>query len=122
MGDLLYFQDRKNKAEIWYRRALEINPVEPRTLDNLAWLLTETHQVNKDCLKESIELAKKALDGKNTSIIWDKLAEAYFRNKLYDKAADAAFFALENAKQSKGISAETDLDYYRKRFKQMTGE
>ena len=122
MGDLLYFQDRKNQAEIWYRRALELNPGESRTLNNLAWLLTETHLGDQKRLKESMELAQKALAGKRTAFIWDTLAEAYFRNGLYEKAADAAHNALERAEEGNGISVEADLDYYRKRFKQMAGE
>ena len=122
MGDLLYFQDHKNKAEIWYRRALELNPEESRTLNNLAWLLTETHNDDQKRLKESMELAQKALEGKKTAFIWDTLAEAYFRNGLYEKAADAAHNALESAEEGNGISVEADLDYYKKRFKQMAGE
>ena len=122
MGDLLYFQDRKNQAEIWYRRALELNPGESRTLNNLAWLLTETHLGDQKRLKESMELAQKALAGKRTAFIWDTLAEAYFRNGLYEEAADAAHNALERAEEGNGISVEADLDYYRKRFKQMAGE
>ena len=122
MGDLLYFQDHKNKAEIWYRRALELNPEEPRTLNNLAWLLTETHNDDQKRLKESMVLAQKALEGKRTAFIWDTLAEAYFMNGLYEKAADAAHNALESAGEGNGISVEADLDYYKKRFKQMAGE
>lgn len=122
MGDLLYFQDSKNKAEIWYRRALELNPEESRTLNNLAWLLTETHNDDQKRLKESMVLAQKALEGKKTAFIWDTLAEAYLRNGLYEKAADAAHNALESAEEGIGISLEADLDYYKKRFKQMAGE
>ena len=122
MGDLLYFQDHKNKAEIWYRRALELNPKESRTLNNLAWLLTETHLGDQKRLKESMVLAQKALEGKRIAFIWDTLAEAYFMNGLYDKAAEASHNALESAEEGNGISEEADLDYYRKRFKQMAGE
>ena len=122
MGDLLYFQDHKNKAEIWYRRALELNPEKSRTLNNLAWLLTETNNDDQKRLKESMVLAQKALEGKKTAFIWDTLAEAYFRNGLYEKAADAAHNALESAEEGNGISVEADLDYYKKRFKQMAGE
>jgi len=122
MGDLLYFQDHKNKAEIWYRRALLINPGESRTLNNLAWLLTETHNDDQKRLKESMELAQKALESKKTAFIWDTLAEAYFMNGLYDKAAEASHNALESAEEDNGISVEADLDYYKKRFKQMAGE
>jgi len=122
MGDLLYFQDTKNKAEIWYRRALELNPEKSRTLNNLAWLLTETHNDDQKRLKESMELAQKALESKKTAFIWDTLAEAYFMNGLYDKAAEASHNALESAEEGNGISVEADLDYYKKRFKQMAGE
>ena len=122
MGDLLYFQDRKNQAEIWYRRALELNPEEPRTLNNLAWLLTETHNDDQKRLKESMVLAQKALAGKQEAFIWDTLAEAYMKNGYYNDAADAARNALDSAEEVKGITTETDLDYYRKRFKQMAGE
>ncbi|MCH2409182.1 MAG: hypothetical protein MK190_08425, partial [Acidimicrobiales bacterium] len=93
-----------------------------RTLNNLAWLLTETHNDDQKRLKESMELAQKALEGKKTAFIWDTLAEAYFRNSLYEKAADAAHNALESAEEGNGISVEADLDYYKKRFKQMAGE
>jgi len=122
MGEFFYFQDHKNKAEIWYRRALKLNPGESRTLNNLAWLLTETHLGDQKRLKESMQLPQKALEGKKTAFIWDTLTEAYFRNGLYEKAADASHNALESAEQGKGISFEADLDYYRKRFKQMAGE
>ena len=67
-------------------------------------------------------LAQKALEGKRTAFIWDTLAEAYFMNGLYEIAADAAQNALESAGEGNGISVEADLDYYKKRFKQMAGE
>ena len=70
MGDLLYFQDHKNKAEIWYSRALELNPEKSRTLNNLAWLLTETNNDDQKRLKESMVLAQKALEGKKTCLLY----------------------------------------------------
>ena len=84
--------------------------------------MTETHLGDKKRLKESMELAQKALEGKKTAFIWDTLAETYFMNRLYEKAADAAHHALESAEEGNGIGVEADLDYYRKRFKQMAGE
>ena len=80
MGDLLYFQDQKSEAELWYRRVLEMNPKEPHTLNNLAWLLTEKHNNDKKRLRESIELAQKASTLKRAAFIWDTLAEAYLIN------------------------------------------
>ena len=89
MVDFLYSQDQINKVEIWYRRTLEINPREPCTLNNLALLLTETYQVNKKLLKESMELAQKALEGKKAAFNLDTLAQVYFKNGLFDESADA---------------------------------
>ena len=67
-------------------------------------------------------LAKKALEVKKTAFIWDTPAEAYFKNELFEEAADAAQNAFESAEKAMGISVETNLDYYRERLKQMAGE
>ena len=122
MGDLLYFQDQKTEAELWYRRALEINPEEPHTLNNLAWLLTEKHNNDKKRLRESIELAQKASILKQAAFIWDTLAEAYLINGKYEAAADAARQALKLAKAKVGLTRDTNLDYYRERLERITGQ
>jgi len=122
MGDLLYFQDQKTEAELWYRRALEMNPEEPHTLNNLAWLLTEKHNNDKKRLRESIELAQKATTLKQAAFIWDTLAEAYLINGKYEAAADAARQALKLAKVKVGLTRDTNPDYYRERLERITGE
>ena len=122
MGDLLYFQDQKTEAELWYRRALEMNPEEPHTLNNLAWLLTEKHNNDKKRLRESIELAQKASILKQAAFIWDTLAEAYLINGKYEAAADAARQALKLAKAKVGLTRDTNLDYYREKLERITGQ
>ncbi|MEO1823921.1 MAG: M48 family metalloprotease [Candidatus Lambdaproteobacteria bacterium] len=122
MGDLLYFQDQKTEAELWYRRALEMNPEESHTLNNLAWLLTEKHNNDKKRLRESIELAQKASILKQAAFIWDTLAEAYLINGKYEAASDAARKALKLAKAKVGLTRDTNLDYYRERLERITGE
>ena len=67
-------------------------------------------------------LAKKALGVKKTAFIWDTLAEAYFKNELFEEAADAVQNAFESTEKGMGISVATNLDYYRERLKQMAGE
>ena len=109
-------------AGLMERPALEINLGESRTLNNLAWLLIETHQADQKRLKESMVLAQKSLEGKKTVFIWDTFAGAYLKKGLYDEAADASQNALESAEKGIGISVEADLDYYRERLKQMAGE
>lgn len=122
MGDLLYFQDQKTEAELWYRRALEMNPEEPHTLNNLAWLLTEKHNNDKKRLRESIELAQKASTLKQAAFIWDTLAEAYLINGKYEAATDAARQALKLAKAKVGLTRDTNLDYYREKLERITGQ
>ena len=122
MGDLLYFQDQKTEAELWYRRALEMNTEEPHTLNNLAWLLTEKHNNDKKRLRESIELAQKATTLKQAAFIWDTLAEAYLINGKYEAAADAARQALKLAKAKIGLTGDTNPDYYREKLERITGQ
>jgi len=122
MGDLLYFQDQKTEAELWYRRALEMNPEESHTLNNLAWLLTEKHNNDKKRLRESIELAQKATTLKQAAFIWDTLAEAYLINGKYEAAADAARQALKLAKAKMGLTGDTNPDYYREKLERITGQ
>ena len=122
MGDLLYFQDQKTEAELWYRRTLEMNPEEPHTLNNLAWLLTEKHNNDKKRLRESIELAQKASTLKQAAFIWDTLAEAYLINRKYEAAADAARQALKLAKAKMGLTGDTNPDYYREKLERITGQ
>ena len=122
MGDLLYFKDQKTEAELWYRRALEMNREEPHTLNNLAWLLTEKHNNDKKRLRESIELAQKASTLKQAAFIWDTLAEAYLINGKYEAAADAARQALKLAKVKVGLTRDTKPDYYREKLERITGQ
>ena len=122
MGDLLYFQDQKTEAELWYRRALEMNTEEPHTLNNLAWLLTEKHNNDKKRLRESLELAQKATTLKQAAFIWDTLAEAYLINGKYEAAADAARQALKLAKAKMGLTGDTNPDYYREKLERITGQ
>ena len=122
MGDLLYFQDQKTEAELWYRRALEMNPEESHTLNNLAWLLTEKHNNDKKRLRESIELAQKASTLKQAAFIWDTLAEAYLINGKYEAAADAARQALKLAKAKVGLTRYTNPDYCRERLERIPAE
>ena len=122
MGDLLYFQNQQDRAELWYRRALELDPEEPHTLNNLAWLLTEKHNNDEKRLQESVILAQQALAIKQAAFIWDTLAEAYLINGKYEAAEDAARQALKLAKEKMGLTRGTDLNYYRERLEKLTVE
>ena len=121
-GDLLYFQNQQDRAELWYRRVLELDSEEPHTLNNLAWLLTEKHNNDEKRLQESVILAQQALAIKQAAFIWDTLAEAYLINGKYEAAEDAARQALKLAKGKMGLTRGTDLNYYRERLEKLTVE
>ena len=99
-----------------------MNPEEPHTLNNLAWLLTEKHNNDKKRLRESLELAQKASTLKQEAFIWDTLAEAYLINGKYEAAADAARQALKLAKVKIGLAGDTNPDYYREKLGRITGQ
>ena len=122
MRDLLYLQNQQDRAQLWYRRALKLDPEEPHTLNNLAWLLTEKHNNDEKRLQESVILAQQALAIKQAAFIWDTLAEAYLINGKYEAAADAASQALKLAKEKMGLTRGTDLNYYRERLEKLTVE
>ena len=99
-----------------------MNPEEPHTLNNLAWLLTEKHNNDKKRLRESIKLAQKASTLKRAAFIWDTLAEAYLINGKYGAAADAARQALKLAEAKIGLTGDTNLDYYLEKLERITGQ
>ena len=122
LGDLFYFQNQLDKAELWYRRALELDPAETHTLNNLAWLLTKKHNNDEKRLQESIILSLQALALKQAAFIWDTLAEAYLKNGERELAADAARQALKLAKEKIGLTLGTGLDYYLDRLERIIDE
>ena len=67
-------------------------------------------------------LAQQALAIKQAAFIWDTLAEAYLINGKYEAAADAASQALKLAKEKRGLTRGTDLNYYRERLEKLTVE
>ena len=119
---MLYFQNQQDRAELWYRRALKLDPKEPHTLNNLAWILTEKHNNDEKRLQESVILARQALAIKQAAFIWDTLAEAYLINGKYEAAVDAARQALKLAKEKNRLKRGTDLIYYQERFEKLTVE
>ncbi|HOV14018.1 MAG TPA: tetratricopeptide repeat protein, partial [Spirochaetota bacterium] len=84
-------RDFKN-AEESFLKSIELDPKNASSLNNIAWLYCE-HDTK---ITEAIEYAKKAVSYEplNDSYL-DTLAEAYFKNKEWDKAIDAIKKAMK---------------------------
>ncbi len=116
LGDLAYSQGQLEEAERYYRQALELAPEDPRTLNNLAWVLAENRADDPEALEESIQLAQTALAHQPAAFIWDTLAEGYRQQGLYEQALHAAQEALRLADQSPRAQAPSGSDYYENRL------
>jgi len=79
-------------AEESFIKSIQLNERNAMALNNLAWLYCE----NDVKIREAIEYAKKACDLEPFSDVYlDTLAEAYFKNKEYDKAIEIIKKALK---------------------------
>ena len=89
MGDLQQEQDRDAEALAAYERALELEPDNPETLNNLAWLLITAGDPAVADPARALDLAGAASSMRSTSgYIFDTLAAAYWaNNRLSDALA-----------------------------------
>ncbi len=116
LGDLAYSQGHLEEAERYYRQALELAPDDPRTLNNLAWVLAENRAHDPEALAESIQLAQAALAHQPAAFIWDTLAEGYRQQGQYEEALHAAREALRLADQGPAPDAPSGSNYYEQRL------
>lgn len=101
-------------AERFFRLMLSWKPTDPRTQNNLAWVLV-TQGAREDQIQEGLTLAKKAAQADHSAFIWDTLAEAHHKANNGEEAQKAALYALKLAKDKKG-KGNAPLSYYQKRL------
>ena len=91
LGELNYDIENYDKAIEYYTKALEIEPDDPGTINNLGLAY-----VCKENYEAAISLYQKALhiDPEDT-ITWDNLGLAYEYNKEFEKSKDAYQKALD---------------------------
>ncbi len=109
----LYFEVKNYAGAISaYDRSLSLNPENPETLNNLAWLLAtcedETYR-NPDI---ALTLSQKAAALKPSAHILDTLAESYFVNGRLVEAVEAG-------KEALAIAAD-NRTYYEKQIKRFS--
>ena len=109
MGDLLYDHLDYSEAIAYYEKSLSLDPENPETLNNLAWMLTTCDDRMRSDPARSIKLAQKAVKLKKSPHILDTLAESYYAAGMYAEAVKTGREALELAKADKA--------YYKKQLK-----
>jgi tetratricopeptide (TPR) repeat protein len=108
LGNVYYEQGALQKAEACYREALALNPNDPETLNNLAWLYATTQDAALKKPREALELSLRAARLSPQPHILDTLGESYFVNGLYEEAMNALKLALAGKPENR--------PYYEKQF------
>jgi Zn-dependent protease with chaperone function len=113
MGDLFYEHMEYSKAVAFYEKSLSLDPDNPETLNNLAWVLVTCDDKMLFDPARSIRLAQRAAVLEKSSHILDTLAESYYAAGMYAEAVKTGREALKLVKTNKA--------YYKKqleKFKQ----
>jgi len=85
-GDLLQAQKMERRAVESYERALELEPLNAETLNNLAWLLLTARNETLRDPRRALTLARSAVALHAAGHILDTLATAYWANGLREEA------------------------------------
>jgi tetratricopeptide (TPR) repeat protein len=94
MGNL-YFETKNYAGAISaYNRSLMLNPENPETLNNLAWLLATCEDETYRDAETALSLSLKAVSLKPAAHILDTLAESYYANGRWAEAIEAEKQAL----------------------------
>jgi Zn-dependent protease with chaperone function len=94
IGNVYLARQNPERAASAYDASILLNPNNPDTLNNLAWLLTGSESPALANPSRALELARKAINLKKAPYIWDTLAEAFYVNGRTAEAVDAENQAL----------------------------
>jgi Zn-dependent protease with chaperone function len=112
LGDIHYQAEAYKKAEIAYRRAIDIDPDHVRALNNLAWLYATCPDVHMRQPDHALDLALRAAALSTESHVLDTLAEAYYVNGDFKNAVAVGEKALD--------AAGENYAYYRDQLEKFT--
>jgi Zn-dependent protease with chaperone function len=114
LGDLLFSRGLEEKSLAAYTKALQLNPVDPEVLNNLAWLLLTSEDQNLRDPPKALLLARSAAELYPLPHILDTLATAFWANGYINEAVETERRALEK---------DTDqADFYRLQLERFLNE
>ena len=109
----LYHQMGKYmEAKKEYERIIELNPEDPVSLNNLAWLMVTAPDDDLRDEKRALELAKRAVALDRSPVFLDTLAEAYYANGFNQEAVKTIREAIDTATRNK--------EYYEKQLRKFS--
>ncbi len=95
LGDLFFSRGLEDRSLTAYSKALQLNPIDPEILNNLAWLLlTSSDHTLRDPGK-ALLLARSAAELSPLPHVLDTLATAFWANGFIDEAIATEHRALE---------------------------
>ncbi len=95
LGDLLFSRTIEDKAATAYSKALQLDPDNPETLNNLAWLLLTSADPEIRDPQRALSLARLAAELAPVPHVLDTLATAYWAIGDVDEAIETETRALE---------------------------
>jgi Flp pilus assembly protein TadD len=114
LGLCLFQSGHPEEAKLQYETALQINPGDPRTESNLAWLLAACPQASLRNAGRAVELARHAdaLTGGENPVILHTLAAAYAEAGRFPEAVEAAEHAarLAEAISNRALASQLQLE------------
>jgi Zn-dependent protease with chaperone function len=104
LGDYYYIAVKDfSKAIEAYEKSIILDPNNPETLNNMAWLYATCEDDYFRNPERALALAKRAADLKKAPHILDTLAESYFVNRQYEMAVETEQRALEIAGRDRAL-------------------
>jgi Zn-dependent protease with chaperone function len=98
----LYHQRENLAKALWaYENILRLDPDDGMALNNLAWILATSDDLDLRDEKRALSLAARAVEGEGSPTFLDTLAEAYYVNGLYDQALTTIKEALDKATENR---------------------
>ena len=103
LGDLYYNRKDYLAVRNSYEKALALEPTNPHTLNNLAWLLATCENEHFRDPVRALKLARRAAELEQSAHILDTLAESLFVNGRVREAIEVEERALAIAKSDRSI-------------------
>jgi predicted Zn-dependent protease len=89
IGDLMLTRKMEERALLAYEKAYSLEPANPEIMNNLAWLLLTSEQLNLRDPLRALTLVRAAAALQPKGYILDTLATAYWANGLLEEAVRA---------------------------------
>jgi Zn-dependent protease with chaperone function len=112
LGDLKQEEGQENEALVAYEKSLALEPGNPETMNNIAWLLVTGSDPKILDADRALKLAKEAATLRPTAgYILDTLAAAYWANNMIDAALDAERAAMQRDPRNRSFYRR-QMDFY----------